>query len=225
MNRILRLTLPAIALVAVSHAAFAQTSQKISVQGSGLFAQLYGDAFTDIKDGIGGELQLRYTPGKWSFGAGIQHTIHDYSNTLSIPVEGNDIPIFSNVKLTGVFVEPRYVIDIGSAKFAPYLSGRFAFSKMKFEFTDELLTALTGFILDLSEPTGPTINGGGGVLIRLASRANLDLGVTFGYTKFKDIRFRILDADSNVELTNDPIEIGSGTNAVFRVGLAFGLGG
>jgi hypothetical protein len=82
----------------------------------------------------------------------------------------------------------------------------------------------SGFRADISEPTGPTINGGGGILVRLGSRANLDLGVTFGYTKFDDIRLRIID-DSGTLLTDQTFEVGSGTNAVFRLGLAFGLGG
>jgi hypothetical protein len=214
MNRNLRLFLPALALAAVAHTASAQTSQKISIQGSGLFAQLYGKAFDDIKDGIGGELQLRYTPGKWSFGGGIQHTIHDVAEGVS--------DVFDKVKLTGVFIEPRYVIDVGSSSYAPYLSGRFALSKMKFELQDDVLPP--GFSSDLSEPTGPTINGGGGVLIRLGNRANLDLGVTFGYTKFKNIRLQIND-DSGVNVLDETFEVGSGTNAVFRLGLAFGLGG
>ena len=214
MNRNLRLLLPALALIVASHSGGAQTSQRISIQGSGLFAQLYGKAFDDIKDGIGWELQLRYTPGKWSFGAGVQQTIHDVSEDVS--------EVFDKVKLTGVFFEPRYVIDVGSSRYAPYLSGRFALSKMKFELQDAVLP--DGFSSDLSEPTGPTINGGGGILVRLGSRANLDLGVTFGYTKFKDIRLRIND-DSGTNVFDQTFEVGNGTNAVFRVGLAFGLGG
>ena len=214
MNRNLRLLLPAIALVATVQSAGAQTSQKISIQGSGLFAQLFGDAFRDIKSGKGGELQLRYTPGKWSFGGGIQMTFHDVSEDVEA--------VFKQVKLTGVFVEPRYVIDVGSSSYAPYLSGRFALSKMKFEIQDDVLPP--GFTADLTSPTGPTINGGGGVLIRLGGRANLDLGVTFGYTKFKNIRLRIND-DGGTEVSDNTFEVGSGTNAVFRLGLAFGLGG
>jgi hypothetical protein len=214
MNRNLRLLLPALAFAVASSTASAQTSQKISVQGSGLYAMLFGDAFRDIKSGIGGELQLRYTPGKWSFGGGVQHTIHDVSEDVS--------DVFDKVKLTGVFIEPRYVIDVGSSSYAPYLSGRFALSKMKFELQDDVLP--DGFSSELSEPTGPTINGGGGILIRLGGRANLDLGVTFGYTKFKNIRLRIND-DSGTNVLDETFEVGSGTNAVFRLGLAFGLGG
>jgi hypothetical protein len=214
MNRNLRLLLTAIALIVSARAADAQTAQKISIQGSGLFAQLYGDAFNDIKDGVGGELQLRYTPGVWSFGGGIQFTAHDVSDQVS--------DVFAGAKISGFFFEPRYVIDVGSSTYAPYLSGRFALSKMKFELQDDALPA--GFSSELSEPTGPTINGGGGLLFRLGARANLDVGVTFGYTKFDDIRLRITD-DSGSEFFNDTFEVGSGMNAVFRLGLAIGLGG
>ena len=216
MNRNFRLLLPTLALVVASQSVGAQTSQKISIQGSGLFAELYGEAFADIKSGIGGELQLRYTPGRFSFGGGFQLTSHDVSENVS--------EIFSKVKLSGLFFEPRFVIDVGSSRYAPYLSGRFALSKMKFELNEDFLETIEGFTVDIEEPTGPTINGGGGILVRLGSRANLDLGVTFGYTKFGDIRLRIID-DSGTEVTNDIFEVGSGTNAVFRVGLAFGLGG
>jgi hypothetical protein len=216
MNRFLRQLLPAIALVVVANSGRAQTSQKISIQGSGLVAALFGDAFGDIKDGFGGELQLRYTPGKWSFGGGVQYTSHGVSEDVE--------NVFSKVTLTGVFFEPRYVIDVGSSSYAPYLSGRFALSKMKFELNEDFVNDFEGFSFELSEPAGPTINGGGGVLIRLGNRANLDLGVTFGYTKFKNIRLRVVD-DSGTEVSNDVFEVGSGMNAVVRLGLAFGLGG
>lgn len=214
MNRNFRLLLPTIAFVVLPHSGGAQTSQKLSIQGSGLSAQLYGDAFADIKNGIGGELQLRYTPGKWSFGGGFQMTSHDVSENVS--------EVFDKVKITGFFFEPRFVIDVGSSRYAPYLSGRFALSKMKFVLQDDVLPQ--GFSSELGEPTGPTINGGGGILFRLGSRANLDLGVTFGYTKFDNIRLQIND-DGGTTVFDETFEVGSGTNAVFRLGLAFGLGG
>ncbi len=212
--RTLRQFLPAVALVIATSTLHAQTSQRISIQGSGLYAALVGKAFNDIKDGIGGELQIRYTPSKFSLGVGVQHTIHDVSEDVS--------EVFSKVKLTGAFLEPRYVIDIGSTKLAPYLSMRLALSKMKFEIQDDVLP--DGYSSELSEPTGPTINGGGGVLIRLGGRANLDLGVTFGYTKFRNIRLQIND-DSGTNVLDETFTVGSGSNAVFRLGLAFGLGG
>jgi hypothetical protein len=180
-----------------------QTAQRFSLQGSGLFAGLFGDAFAAIEDGFGAELQVRFTPGKWSFGGGVQHTSHGVSDEEF----GGFV---SKVTLTGVFLEPRYVIDVGSSSFAPYLSARLALSRMKLHLVDEI-EALQD---EVAEPTGPTINGGGGVLVRLGARANLDLGATFGYTEFGNSRFGDL-----------VVEVGSGTNLILRLGLAIGLGG
>jgi hypothetical protein len=54
---------------------------------------------------------------------------------------------------------------------------------------------------------GGTVNLGGGVLARLTSRANLDFGATYGYTRFS----------GGIA--------GSGSDLVLRAGLAIGLGG
>lgn len=194
------------AVVLGGGAAGAQTAQRVSIQASGLFAGLFGSAFDEIKSGFGGEAQIRFTPGAWSIGGGVQYTIHKTS--------GDAESVIPKVKLAGIFVEPRYVIDAGSQSFAPYLSARLAVSQMSFTLADQF----QGLGINIDKPTGPTINGGGGVLVRLSNRANLDVGATFGYTRFKDI---VISGGGQSET----VQVGSGTNLVFRVGLAFGIGG
>ena len=61
---------------------------------------------------------------------------------------------------------------------------------------------------------GYTINGGGGVLVVLSDRVNLDVGATLGYRKLGNVRFMGV-----------PVDMGSGVNGIARVGLAIGLGG
>jgi hypothetical protein len=193
--------------------ALAQTGQRWSMQGSGLFAALEGDAFQGFKDGFGGELQVRLTPSALSFGGGLQLTLHGTTG------EGSDI--LTDVRLLGFFFEPRYVLDVGSSVMAPYLSGRFAYSKMSFTLGG--LADDPGISMSIDEPWGPTINGGGGVLVRLSSRANLDVGVTYGYTRFDDITISATNT-ANGASVSIPFEVGSGQNWVARIGLAIGLG-
>ena len=67
------------------------------------------------------------------------------------------------------------------------------------------------------DANGFTANGGGGLLFILGSSANLDLGVTF---EVKDLGSATVASSPPTEL-----DLGSGQNVIFRVGLAFGLGG
>jgi hypothetical protein len=208
MERYVRAALTALAACVCVQTAFAQTGQRFSIQGSGLYAGLFGEAFDEIEDGVGGEVQVRYTPGVISWGFGLQYTSH---NTAG---EAKDV--ITKAKLAGVFVEPRYVVDIGSSRLAPYFSGRFAYSQMSLDIVE-----IPNVTVDIDEPRGPTINGGGGVLIRLSSRANLDIGVTIGYTSFNDIEGHVV-GNQAFDFT---VEVGSGTNLVGRIGFAIGLGG
>lgn len=193
--------------------AVAQTGQRYSIQGSPILTNLFGQAFDEIKDGGGAELQLRVTPGAFSVGGGLQLTKHK--------PDGEATEFFKDITLTGVFVEPRYVLPMGGANYAPYLSGRFAFSKMTFKVIDGL--GGDNIEVDVEEPTGPTINGGGGILFVLGTRVNLDVGATFGYTQFKDITITARNTSSGAT-AQGVVDVGSGTNLVLRVGVAVGLG-
>jgi hypothetical protein len=170
----------------------AQSAQMWSLQVSGLGSLPFGGGLDRVTPGPGWEAQLRVNPTMWSFGFGVEQTFHT--------VEGNSA---RSVDLLGGFFEPRRVIDIGSNSAAVYLAARFALSQVK---VSEGGGSLTG--------NGFTINGGGGLLVRLGGRANLDLGMTIGHKKL-----------GSVEYPSGPEDMGTGTNAIARMGLAFGLGG
>lgn len=174
----------------------AQSAQAISLQVSGLYNGVFGNVFTTLEDGWGGEAQLRYTPGALSVGAGFQYTVHGLEDRME------------ETRLYGGFVEPRYRIHTGSNVIAPYVSARF--SLLKVGFTGGDLSTSSNFI---------QLNGGGGVLYRMGPRINLDFGATFGYNR---IGAGILRSDTG---TDRPFESSSGSNVVVRLGFALGLGG
>jgi hypothetical protein len=173
----------------------AQSAQPFSLQASGLVNGVFGDVFTGLQDGIGGEAQFRYTPGALSVGAGFQFTVHQIQGRME------------EARLYGGFIEPRYRIHAGSNVVAPYVSGRLSVLKVGFSEGD----------LSLSS-TFMQLNGGGGVLIRLSSRLNLDFGATFGYNRLGNGTLTRRSSGTAV-----PVESSSGSNIVIRLGLAIGL--
>jgi hypothetical protein len=181
----------------------AQSAQAVSLQVSGLYNVVFGNVFENLKNGLGGEAQIRYTPGALSYGLGFQYTAHDRP-----PVQPGD-PESLDARLYGVFIEPRYRIHTGSNVAAPYLSARF--SLLKVGFSDPDFSLSSSFI---------QINGGGGLLYRLGARLNLDMGATFGYHRVGE---GTLTSKSNN--TSKPVEASSGANLVVRVGFALGIGG
>jgi hypothetical protein len=173
----------------------AQSAQPISLQVSGL--GVLGSAFTGMKDGIGAEAQIRYTPSAFSVGAGFEYTNHGFEDRSE------------DIRLYGGFVEPRYRIHAGSNVVAPYLSARFSLLKVGFSGGD--LSLSSSFI---------QLNGGGGLLFRVGSRVNLDVGATYGYNRLGDGTLSSKSGAGSV-----PVESSSSSNVVLRVGLAIGLGG
>ena len=192
----------ALALAAVGSTAAAQSAQKISIQVSALGASLSGSEFEGWGTGSGFEGQVRYNPSAFSIGGGFQQTQH--------ALEGFD----DKVNLGGVFVEPRYVIATKSNSVAPYVSLRLSVLKESGTIrdgTDELTVSASGL----------TFNGGGGVLFRLSNAVNLDAGITWGKTNFGTATVKL----NGTEVDIPGLEPGSGTNAVFRIGVAIGIGG
>jgi hypothetical protein len=182
-----------------------QMGQRLSIQASALRADVFGEEFRTFDAGLGFELQARYTPGVVSWGGGIQYTIHGDSEAEA---DGHD----PDIKLLGIFVEPRYVLDIGSESAAPYLSARAAFAQfdVRVDFSD-------GDVLTFTS-TGVTLNVGGGLLVRLGPRVNFDVGATAGFN-----RYQPTTGDTEFGEPFD-MALGTGTNLVMRVGLAVGLG-
>lgn len=173
----------------------AQSAQALSLQVSGL--GVFGSAFTGMRHGVGVEAQVRYTPSAFSVGAGFEYTNHDFENRPE------------DIRLYGGFVEPRYRIHAGSNVVAPYVSARFSLLKVGFSGGDLSLTS--SFV---------QLNGGGGLLFRLNSRLNLDVGATFGYNRLGDGTLSSKSGAGSV-----PVESSSSSNVVIRLGMAIGLGG
>jgi hypothetical protein len=195
MGRACRWVVPWFVIGALCGDLEAQSAQAFSLQASGLVNGVFGEVFTGLKDGVGAEGQFRYTPGALSVGAGFQFTVHK--------VEGRA----EDARLYGGFIEPRHLIHVGSNTAAPYVSARFSVLKVGF----------SGGDLSLSS-TFMQLNGGGGLLTRLSSRLNLDVGATFGYNHLG--KGTLTRKSSGAAI---PVESSSGSNVVIRLGLAIGL--
>jgi len=182
----------------------AQSAQRVSIQTSALFVGTSGSAYQGINAGPGLEMQLRYTPSLWSFGVGAQVSRHG----LSEPGFGGE-----RVMLAGAFFEPRRVFEVSSPSFAPYASGRLAFLRQSIDLTVEGTRAS-------ASASGAQVNVGGGVLMRLTPRVNLDLGATMGLIRFGKVQVNVPGyGTATVDGTS-----GTGRNLVARVGVAVGLG-
>ena len=180
----------------------AQSAHRWSLQASGLYVGVLGSAYEGLSNGKGFEAQVRYNPSAFSLGIGYQSSVHDLN------VQG-----FETVNLGGAFIEPRYVLDIGSNRVAPYIAARLAYLQQKAD------------IVELGETytltaDGTQINGGGGLLMRLTPRINLDLGLTFGAINFEDV---VVTNTSGQSVTATGSS-GSGQNLVLRLGVSIGLG-
>jgi len=173
----------------------AQSAQKWSIQASGLAVIPSGNAYEGTSSGFGAEAQIRYTPSAFSIGLGFQASRH------SLDIGDGDS---ENLLLSGGFLEPRYVVDIHSSKAAPYVSARLAV----------LTQSLTVDQYDLSS-SGTQLNGGGGLLVRMTPRVNLDLGLTFGSIHFEDVKVK-----SGGQTLTVAGSSGNGSNVVLRVGAA-----
>ena len=193
----------ALALLVAPTASQAQSAQRYSVQASGLFVGTFGEAYDGLKAGPGFEAQFRITPSAWSYGFGIQGSTHSFDDTAL----GSE-----SVTLAGIFFEPRRVIDVGSSQFAPYVSARVAFLQQSLDLTVNG-TKIT------ADASGAQFNAGGGVLIRLSPKVNLDLGATYGLIHFGDVKVDIAGAGN----TTVDGSSGNGRNLVLRAGLAIGI--
>lgn len=185
---------PALATMAASPLR-AQTAQRWSVQTSALYATIAADVFENVENGPGLEVQLRTTPSALSIGAGLQITRH-----------GIESDVIGDLNLYGVFLEPRWVFTVLANRVAPYVSGRLSYLR-------GTLDGNQGTV----KSNGAQFNGGGGVLVRLTSRTNMDVGATYGRINFGTIT-KTLDGERFEE------EGGGGGNLVVRLGLAFGVG-
>ncbi len=146
------------ALVALAPRAAAQSLQRLSLQGSGaaLFATKKDPDF-DSKTRLGFEGQMRYTFGRWSFGAG-------YQRSTVFAFKGNAL----RMALSLGFIEPRYVVTAGGGV-ALYLAGRVGVGKLVCSQSGQCNTGGTNI----------AYGGGGGLLFRLSKRLSADAGAQF----------------------------------------------
>jgi len=203
MRRFLAISLLLITLLGAA-SAHAQSAQRFSLQASGLYVGVFGSAFEGVKNGGGFELQARYNPSAFSIGAGYQASVH------TMAFNGAD----ETLGFAGGFIEPRYVIDVGSASAAPYVAARIAYLKQTAD------VSIQGTPVHLSAG-GTQLNLGGGALIRLSRVVNLDLGATFGRIHFAEVK---ADVPGYGSQTFDTGSSGDGQNLVIRAGVAIGIG-
>jgi hypothetical protein len=183
----------AVLVVAASANAAAQSAQRFSLHASVLRISFSGDGYAGTGAGLGFEIQGRYRLPFMSVGLGFQLTRHQYYGASD------------DSQLTGLFVDPRYVLPVRSDRFGPYLGLRFAALRQKVDFGDVTM-ATSGYAF------GP----GGGVLVRLNRKLNLDFGFTYNYASF-----------GTGEVNGTPIagsDIGSGSSLVARAGMSYGFG-
>ena len=183
----------AMALLCLAGTLRAQSRQAFSVQLSGLFVIPAGSAFTGTDAGPGAELQLRRNSSPISYGVGVQYSRHD-------------IGIESPMSLTGVFVEPRYVLCATCETVFPYVSGRGAV------FRQGVSSEGTS-----GSATGVQVNGGGGLLIVASPNINLDVGATLGLLYFGEFTTRYAGSTYTSSAA-------SGINLVLRAGVVIGIG-
>lgn len=185
---------------------------------------------------FGGEAQVRYTTGAFSYGGGLQYLAGNDQfgefgplSTFEIDDEAWDESVF----FIGIFFEPRWVYA-ASDRAAGYLSSRVSASRMKSEdryagafCEDEAADPATCQRMEVDEESsfaglGFTANLGGGVLIRLTDTVNLDLGATGGVQLYPqgEGSFRDVQAGTAVEFSTSETVM----NLVVRLGLAFGVG-
>jgi hypothetical protein len=166
------LTLACVGVAAITTAAApacAQSAQPWSVQASALGAsqKIGGDAIA----GFGFEGQLRYTPlALWSLGGGVQYSTHSSAA--------------ESITIVGVFLEPRYTFNIGSDRVAPYIAGRLAFLRESASL-HEVPGQASSRLIDFAS-TGSAFGAGGGLLVNVSPRVNLDFGAAFVSQAFGD---------------------------------------
>ena len=108
MRRLGKRALTVIAFLAtLALPASAQTASPVSLQVSGLWSIPFSGGLSGVSSGPGVEAQIRYNPRLFSIGVGGEISWHD--------VTGTD----RSVRLTGAFIEPRYVIQTSSESVAP----------------------------------------------------------------------------------------------------------
>ena len=173
-------------------AARAQSAQPYSLQASALLTTAnVGSGGSGVAGG-GIEGQLRYTSGLWSLGGGVQYSSHSSRNDAT---DRDD-----NIKLTGVFVEPRRTFVVASPRVGPYLALRGALLRQTNNFGG-------------SSSNGYAFGGGGGVIVALTDRVNLDGGAAV-----------LRQSLGEFTIGSQEFRFGTLTSYVAKAGISIGFG-
>jgi hypothetical protein len=154
----------ALLLAGLTSTVRAQSQQRWSIQGSGaLVFPTASESDFENSTRLGWEAQIRYTFSRFSLGGG-------YQNATVYKFTADDVDFSAGLSI--FFLEPRYVLLAGSGA-AVYAAGRVGGSKLSCNVEG---CAEQGMHL--------AIGGGGGVLVRLASRVSLDIGSQYFTTQY-----------------------------------------
>ena len=201
----------------------AQTDQPLSVQVSGL--ALWTD---EVSGTLGGwdrsmEGQIRWTRGAWSFGSGVQSTTYKQTGNFS----GQGIFDYDASTL-GIFLEPKFVVTVFADRFGLYVFGRMTLARITENESGtrpELVELPGGGHTDTGQLEAYSVDetrtslaafAGPGLLIRLTSYVNLDLGVTGGFAYWGQ-------PDTGLRAGVDVQTISSGAQGNFVIGVWAGL--
>ena len=170
----------------------AQTDQPFSVQVSGL--ALWTDEVSGSQGGWDPSVegQIRWTGGAWSFGVGVQSTSTSRGEKETIPSSEGfvSVSLFSDYDAStlGFFIEPRFVVAVFADRFGLYVFSRVAVSRISEKESGTRLGetapqeaeaySIEGARTGLAAYVGP------GLLVRLTSHVNLDLGLTAGFSSW-----------------------------------------
>jgi hypothetical protein len=145
-------------LLGVARLSHAQSAQPFAVQLSGFVTT--AKAADKRVAGFGIEAQQRFNRvyasesfGAASIGIGLQYTEHTR--------------VRDKLKITGVFLEPRWVPPIGSGQIFPYVSARVVVQRLRGEFQ----------FASSGSTNGSMIGIGGGLAVKLSRIVNLDAGL------------------------------------------------
>ncbi len=166
----------------------ASAAAQASLGVAGLMASLGGDDFEGVDNGFGGEASVWFRAGtSFTIGGGAHYTSH-----------GTDID--ENLKVLGIFAEPRYRFAAGGGNLTPYIAGRAAWAR---------------YSIQDASATGFYFGGGGGLMIG-AGKTLIDIEVLYNSASFGDVS---VDG-SSIDGTD-----ASGSALVAKVGVIFRLGG
>ncbi len=201
-----------VSLLAAAQAAPAQEAAPSGFAVAGAIGALNVSPEFDSREwGVSYEGSLRYT---WASGfqleAGLSYSLTDPKEIQGIPVPST-IP--EKRKVLNLFVDPRLVLNMGSANLAPVVGARVGYLHHSYD--------VTGSGVILIPPakfsgSGWIIAGSVGLLVRLSRNLAAEVNGQFGVAPLGDIK----EDDGNTEVTIPNSGTSTFTGAI-RAGLTY----